>query len=70
MHFETGPRAPTVHDFMRELQIMVQKWTAEGNIDTEIDTVMALQAQVVAGDISPTAGIERLQAIDAGRIER
>ena len=70
MNFETASYEPNLHDFLRELNVMMQKWTAEGNKDVEPSLVASLKQQVEAGELTPQTGIERLHAIDNGRIER
>ncbi len=70
MQFENIPTEPSLNDFYIQLNVMLAKWTSEGNKDVEPSLVMDIKIQVESQKISPKEGIERLYAIDAGRIER
>lgn len=70
MNFENIPTQPTINDFLIQFQVMMAKWTAEGNKDSEPSTASAIKIQVENREISPQEGINRLLSIDLGRIER
>jgi len=70
MKFENTPQQPTLNDFYIQKNVLMAKWTAEGNKDVEPSLVEDIQRQVDAQEITPQEGIWRLQGIDAGRIER
>lgn len=70
MNFEQNKQESTINDFYLKLNEMLAKWTAEGNKDSEPSFALSIKQQVEIGEITPKEGIERLQAIDDGRIER
>lgn len=59
-----------MNDFLAELNIMMSKWTKEGNKDIEPSLTVSIKQQVVDGKITPKEGIWRLRSIDDERIER
>lgn len=61
---------PSLNDFMIRKQAMIAKWTSEGNIDSEKDVANQIEREVLDRIISAKEGIERLEGIDAARIQR
>ncbi|MFN3188703.1 MAG: hypothetical protein ACK42D_04155 [Candidatus Paceibacteria bacterium] len=70
MSFENIPTPKNLNDFLAELNIMMSKWTAEGNKDVEPSLVMSIKMQVETLQITPEEGIRQLYVIDNERIER
>ncbi len=71
MEFENSEvPEPNFNDFMRERNIFLAKWTAEGNKDAEPGIVAGITKEVEDRIITPKEGIARLRGIDESRIER
>lgn len=61
---------PTFNDFMLKAMGLKAKFAAEGNVDSEFDSINAIILKTQTGELTIQAGMAQLDALDYSRIER